>query len=276
MTEPEESDGGPAVSPAPPASPASSASQGPPPGARDDRGDRNDGDRASALRVLAVAALLLLLTAAGGLLLLPGDATVEPEDFLAEVFAGVTLPLPGGLEVDEGRRLPTGERFVRFAAATPAPSGAMELTIIEVPRARGEAVLKEQLTGLRFESSEGGSGRGQGRPGRPGAGGGWGAKEPTYKLREKGTFRWHGYDADFARLWHPLKTPEADRGADDAELGPTVEPGSTVEEGGYQTIRVNLSTGGRCLMGYLRFEEGQAAHPDDAAAILSSLRPLDD
>ncbi|MDB4453964.1 hypothetical protein N9188_00845, partial [bacterium] len=73
-------------------------------------------DRASALRVLAVGALLLLLAAAGGLLLLPGDSTLEPDDFLAEVFAEVTTPLLGGLVVDEGRRLPTGERLVRFAA----------------------------------------------------------------------------------------------------------------------------------------------------------------
>ena len=229
-------------------------------------------DRASALRVLAVGALLLLLAAAGGLLLLPGDSTLEPDDFLAEVFAEVTTPLLGGLVVDEGRRLPTGERLVRFAAETPVSGGVVELTIIEVPSARGEAVLKEQLTGLRFESSDMGGGRGGSGRGGPGAfGGSWGKKKPSYKLREKGTFRWHGYDADFARLWHPVEPAPTAGG--DREAG--VETGVAEEAAGYETVRVNLSTGGRCLLAYLRFDEGQAATQESAATILSSLRPVD-
>ena len=246
-------------------------------------------DRASALRVITVAGLLLLLAAAGSLLLSSGDGTLEPDDFFAEVFAGVSLPLDGGLkgghegglegglEVDEGRRLPTGERFVRFAASTPAPDGPVELTIVEFPRARGEAVLKDQLTGLSFESSgmrSGGMGSsgGRGGQGRPGAGGSpWGKKEPTYKLREKGTLRWHGFDADFARLWHPDKAPA--RGGADTEPGAGFGGGET--SGGYETIRVNLSTGGRCLLGYLRFQEGHAPTGEQAAAILAGLRPVD-
>lgn len=230
-------------------------------------------DRASALRVVTVAALLLVLASAGALLLRPWETTLEPEVFLSEVFASVEEPLPGGLVLDEARRLPTGERLVRYVAAeATGASGAEELTIVEVPTSRGEDVLKDQLTGLRFESE--GMGSGGRRPGSWG-GKGWGEKERASKLREKGTFAWHGYEADFARLWHKGVAPEVGEAVTGPKSGPSGdgEP-PRVTPGAYETIRVNLSTGGRCLLAYIRFGEGRGATEEAAAAIVSSFRPV--
>jgi len=235
-------------------------------------------DRASALRVVTVAALLLLLAAAGGLLVRPWETTFQPEAFLSEVFAGVDEPLAGGLVLEEARRLPTGERFVRYGPAEgpggATSSGAVELTIVEIPASRGEEVLKEQLSGLRFESE--GMESGGGRPGSRGGRGGWGEKKRASKLREKGTFTWHGYDADFARLWHKgtaSGASEREPGSEPAQAQGGEGAGGTA--GSYETIRVNLSTGGRCLLAYIRFEEGLGATEEEAAAIVSSFRPLD-
>lgn len=235
-------------------------------------------DRASALRVVTVAALLLLLAAAGALLVRPWETTLEPEVFLSEVFAGVDEPLPGGLMVDEARRLPTGERFIRYEAAEPSEaSGAVELTIVEVPASRGDGVLKEQLTGLRYESE--GMGSGQRRPGSWGGRSSWGEKERASKLREKGTFSWHGYDADFARLWHEDKASETSGEGPGSEASSPESPESPERPGAaprsYETIRVNLSTGGRCLLAYIRFGEGRSATEEAAAAIVASFRPVD-
>ncbi|MBL6755920.1 MAG: hypothetical protein ISQ11_05890 [Planctomycetes bacterium] len=235
-------------------------------------------DRASALRVVTVAALLLLLAAAGALLVRPWETTLEPEVFLSEVFAGVDEPLPGGLMVDEARRLPTGERFIRYEAAEPSEaSGAVELTIVEVPASRGDGVLKEQLTGLRYESESMGSG--QRRPGSWGGRSSWGKKERASKLREKGTFSWHGYDADFARLWHEDKASGTSGEGPGSEASSPESPESPERPGAaprsYETIRVNLSTGGRCLLAYIRFGEGRSATEEAAAAIVASFRPVD-
>lgn len=232
-------------------------------------------DRASALRVVTVAALLLLLAAAGALLVRPWETTLEPEVFLSEVFAGVDEPLPGGLMVDEARRLPTGERFIRYEAAEPSEaSGAVELTIVEVPASRGDGVLKEQLTGLRYESE--GMGSGQRRPGSWGGRSSWGEKERASKLREKGTFSWHGYDADFARLWHEDKASGTSGEGSGSEAGSPESPERPgAAPSSYETIRVNLSTGGRCLLAYIRFGEGRSATEEAAAAIVASFRPVD-
>jgi len=216
-------------------------------------------DRASALRVVAVALLLLILAAAGGLLVRPWETTIEPEGFLSEVFAGVDEPLPGGLVLDDARRLPTGERLVRYAAAE--SEGVVELTIVEVPASKGEQVLKDQLTGLRFESE--GMGGGERRSGSWGGGNRWGEKKRASKLREKGTFPWHGYDADYARLWH---------GGAASGGG---EQGAKEDASSYETVRVNLSTGGRCLLAYIRFADGVRATEEDAAAIVAGFRPVE-
>jgi len=232
-------------------------------------------DRASALRVVTVAALLLLLAAAGALLVRPWETSLEPEVFLSEVFAGVDEPLPGGLMVDEAWRLPTGERFIRYEAAEASEaSGAVELTIVEVPVSRGDGVLKEQLTGLRYESE--GMGSSQRPPGSWGGRSSWGEKERASKLREKGTFSWHGYDADFARLWHEGKaagTSGEGPGSEASSPESPERPGAAPRS--YETIRVNLSTGGRCLLAYIRFVEGRGATEEAAAAIVASFRPVD-
>ncbi|MGB0330779.1 MAG: hypothetical protein ACPGPE_03050 [Planctomycetota bacterium] len=238
------------------------------------RGEPGGGeDHASALRVVAVAALLLVLASAGTLLLRPWETTLEPDVFLSEVFAGVEEPLPGGLVLDEAWRLPTGERLVRYVTAEPSGApGAEELTIVEVPASRGEDVLKDQLTGLRFESE--GMGSAGRRPGSWG-GKGWGEKERASKLREKGAFAWQGYEADFARLWHKGTPSEVDDAVTGSKPGPSGDgepPRATL--GAYETIRVNLSTGGRCLLAYIRFGDGQGATEEAAAAIVSSFRPV--
>lgn len=242
-------------------------------------------DRASALRVVTVAGLLLLLVAAGGMLLRPGDATLEPDAFLAEVFADVDQPFPAGLVIDEARRLPTGERLARFEADGSHSGRAVELTIVEFPVARGEDVIKEQLSSLRFKSGDMGSGGpGRGGPGRGGPSGGWGSwgqksKESKSKLREKGTLSWFGYDADFARLRHEDGTRGADLvGGAGAPTPPPVDTsaGEPEQEAGaaYETIRINLSTGGRCLLAYIRFDEGYEPSKDDAAEVLAGLHPV--
>jgi len=233
------------------------------------------GDRASALRVVAIAGLLLLLAGAGGLLLKPGDGSLDPQDFLSEVFAGIDEPLSGDLTAVEARRLPTGERLARFAAPTPEGAGVTELTIVEFPTARGAAVLKEQLSGLSFESGKESSGSGRGRPGgdRGGSWGSWGEKkERAFKLQEKGTLSWNGFDADFVRLLHKRSSTSA--GGDRAG-GADAQAGEEEEAPAHETIRVNLSTGGRCLVAYLRFEEGYESSADDARGVLSGIRPIE-
>jgi hypothetical protein len=224
------------------------------------------GEAASSLRVVTLAGLLLVLLGSWALLLRPGDGSIEPSVLLEELFEAVEDPLPGSLNPVEARRLPTGERYVRLEAAAPVGAGPSEVTVVEFPAVRGEQVLKEQILNLSFRSPEEGGG---GRPGM-GGGGGWGSsgsrrswgKKPrsTARLQEKGTFRWNGFEAQFARLLHGAKAGDAAA----ATGGPS-----------YETVRVNLSTGGRCVLAYLRYPEDASPSREEVAATVAAFHPAE-
>lgn len=226
-----------------------------------------DGGAASGLRVVALGGLLVLLLASGAALLGPAEQPLVPSEVLDELFASGE-PEPGEVLVPvEARRLPTGERLVRLEPMEAWASGPAEVTIVEYPAERGSEVLKQQIAGLRFRSAEGGQGGGRG--GRPGWGsrGGWGEEDRGAALQEKGTFRWHGYEAEFARLRHG---DEAGSQAG-AKAGPKARPSAPT----FESVRVNLSTGGRCVIAYLRYPEEVVPSRGEVAATLGQLQPLD-
>lgn len=215
-------------------------------------------ERASPVRVVALAFAFLGLIGAVAFLARPRSAALDHASTLGELFASGDPSLPFALEASEGTWLPGGERVLRFAAADDAPAaGPTEFTVVEYPRRRAKAVLDEQFRRLRFEKREGGSGGGPGGgPPRGGRGGGDGGGDRP-ALREKGTFDWHGYEATYARLRHP-------------------EPGAEGSEGDetyYETVRLNLSTGGRCVIAYLRFPPGVVASKEIATEVAGALRP---
>ena len=41
----------------------------------------------------------------------------------------------------------------------------------------------------------------------------------------------------------------------------------------YETVRVNLSTGGRCVVAYLKFQRGMSGSKDAAAELLTAFVP---
>lgn len=213
-----------------------------------------DPDVASPLRVLGASAVLLGLVGAVLFLALPRGGSLAASDVLEELFDGVDDPLPFALRVEGARALPTGARVVSFSRAEGEPAtedGApTEVTVVEFPAEKGEAIIGEQFRSLRFEG--GLDRRGRVRRGPPTEGkGGDGEKGGSSKprLQEKARFVWHGYDATFARMRHGS--------GDDF----------------YDTVRVDLSTGGRCIIAYVRFPEGIDGDREVAAAFVRALRP---
>ena len=249
------------------------------------------------LWILGTMILLLVLTAGVAFLAMPRGSVLEPEEARAELFGSVAQPLPFGLALKGGRRLPTKELVVTYGREGEGSSDGLgepiELTFMEFPRQRAESVLEEQFQKLRFEDSErgGGRGRGRGRGGRGGRGGGGdgegdgggsrGSSRP--KLQDAGFLDWQGFSANFARLRHA---------APKQELGPASEPESEpdpkeeTERGGgekgsspkgsktYDTVRVNLSTGGRCIIAYVRFPVGATGSKEVVQELLESFKPL--
>ncbi|MEM9380683.1 MAG: hypothetical protein AAGB93_12095 [Planctomycetota bacterium] len=213
-----------------------------------------DLDVASPLRVLGASSVLLALVAAAVFLALPRSAALDADELLGELFAEVEDPLPFALRVDGARALPTGARVVTFSrlpeAAAPDEGTPTEATVVEFPAENGDAIIGEQFRGLRFEGGLDRRGRARPGPSKEGKGGEEGkerSKKP--RLQEKARFVWHGYDATFARMRH---------GGDDAF---------------YDTVRVDLSTGGRCIIAYVRFPDGVDGDRDVAAALVRAFHP---
>lgn len=234
---------------------------------------------ASPVRVVGIAVVLLLVLGAIAYLAVPRGGALEPETVAGELFATVESPLPFGFVPREARRLPSGERLLRYAPEGDSPAeGPRELTIIEYPPKRGESVLTDQFRSLRFESGEGGGwggGRGgrRGRGGRPGMGG-----ESRPKLQEKGHVVWHGYEATYARLRHgdrsgPWGLGGGEDGESDESSTPRGDGAGEAPAATYETVRVNLSTGGRCIVAYVRFADGATASKDDASALVRAFAP---
>lgn len=241
-----------------------------------------DASATSALGVLGVGVLLLGLLGSVLFLAIPRGGELGADEVLDDLFAGVTRPLPYEFAAEDARLLPSGERVVTFGPLSEdAGDGPVALTIIEYPPAKGEKVLLDQFRRLRFESGDEmghGGGRGGGRHGK---GKGDGKDKPKPKLQEKAFLVWHGFDATFARLRHEHTPPE--KPEKDGELGD--EPGDeSGDESGerrprpspkkfHEVIRVNLSTGGRCIIAYVRFAEGATGDKDAAAEIVAAFTP---
>lgn len=229
-------------------------------------GDRQSGGEASAssaLGVLGVGAMLLGLLGAVLFLAIPRGGELGADEVLDDLFAAVASPLPYELAVDDARLLPSGERVVTFG---PVPEGvgsrSVALTIVEYPPSKGEKVLADQFRRLRFESGDemkhGGGRHGKSKGKRKGK------EKPKPKLQEKAFLIWHGYDATFARLRHEHASPKREDDSGDQRPRPKTF---------HEVIRVNLSTGGRCIIAYVRFAEGATGDKDAAAEIVAAFTP---
>lgn len=244
----------------------------------DGDGPRADGAGASsALGVLGVGALLLGLLGAVLFLAIPRGGELGADEVLDDLFAGVTTPLPYEFAAEDARLLPSGERVVTFGPVSEdVGDGPVALTIIEYPPAKGEKVLLDQFRRLRFESGDEmghGGGRGGGRHGK---GKGDGKDKPRPKLQEKAFLVWHGFDATFARLRHEHSPPEKpEEPEEDGESGDESgerRPRPSTKKF-HEVIRVNLSTGGRCIIAYVRFAEGATGDKDAASEIVDAFTP---
>lgn len=243
------------------------------------------------LWILGTMILLLVLTAGVAFLAMPRGSILEPEEARAELFESVADPLPFGLALKGGRRLPTKELVVTYSREGKGNSDALaeplELTFMEFPRQRAESVLEEQFQKLRFEDSERGGGRGRGRGrgrgGRGGRGGGGegdggsggsrGSSKP--KLQDAGFLDWQGFSANFARLRHAAPKQESEPGPEEAtQRGGGEEGDSPKSSKTYDTVRVNLSTGGRCIIAYVRFPVGATGSKEVVQELLESFEPL--
>ncbi|MEM6671292.1 MAG: hypothetical protein AAF726_00530 [Planctomycetota bacterium] len=226
-----------------------------------------DPNVASVLRVLGAGAVLVGLLGAVLFLAFPRGGGVAATDVLGELFAGVDEPLPFALRADGARALPTGARVVTFSRVDGAgdvdPSAPAEVTLVEFPARSGEKIISEQFRSLRFEGGSNGRGRGRGRGGPP-AEEKKGEGDAKPKLQEKARFVWHGYDATYARMRHG-----GDVGAPKGEETDTERDGRDF----YDTIRVDLSTGGRCIIAYVRFPDGVDGDKDVAAELVRAFRP---
>jgi len=233
----------------------------------------------SALGVIGVGVLLLGLMGAVLFLAIPRGGDLGADEVLDDIFAGVATPLPYEFAAEDARLLPSGERVVTFGPVSEdAGDGPVALTIIEYPPSKGEEVLADQFRRLRFESGDEmghGGGRGGGRHGK-GKGKGDGEDKPKPKLQEKAFLAWHGFDATFARLRHEHAPPEKPKKPEeDDESGD--EPGERTPRPSpktfHEVIRVNLSTGGRCIIAYVRFAEGATGDKEAAAEIVAAFTP---
>lgn len=229
--------------------------------------DAGADDRATPLRVVGLLMGLLLIGGAAASLLRPRGAELVPGEALADLFAAVEEDPGAGFASVEARRLPAGETLVRFTGG----ESPIELLLVRYPRSRADAVLEDQFRSLRFDDGGGhGGGRG-GPPGGHGGHGGHGGDGP--KLRDAGVLDWHGLEARYARLRHPVDSGAEEEGDE--------EPGGASEERGgapgptYDTIRVNLTTPQQCLVAYARFGPGAEATPGAVGQLLSRFRPLE-
>ena len=256
----------------------------------------------SSLWILGTMLILLAVIAGVAFLLKPRGAVLEAAEARAELFRDVADPLPFGLVVKEARRLPAHEIVLTYArgedgaagAAAAATASPVQLTFMHFPEQRAESVLEDQFQKLRFETAGGGS-RGRGGGGRGGQRGGGrsssggGEKSggsPKPKLQDAGFLDWQGFSANYARLLHTVPNPkqgpkqdskEGPSGDSTAAGGPPKggKPGSgSKKPKTYETVRVNLSTGGRCIIAYVRFPEGVAGSKEIVSDLLSSFSPL--
>ncbi|MFT5734156.1 MAG: hypothetical protein ACI8WY_002837 [Planctomycetota bacterium] len=270
-----------------------------------------DGSTRSVSPLWVLGTLILLAFLGGGVnfLVQPRGAVLDPVETASKMFESVAQPVPFGLAPTEARRLPSREIVLTYERARSAGDAAAKslgiepgsepesLTLMEFPAARAESVLEEQFQKLRFDSPGGGGGRG-GRGGRGGSGGRRGRSggppggdkgggkdgEPKKpKLQDAGFFEWQGFSANFARLRHTPAAEEASDGGDSAKEQPSAEGSESERDpkgrsGGkpaktYDTVRVNLSTGGRCIIAYVRFPLGAEGTIEAAGALLGAFMP---
>ncbi len=203
------------------------------------------------------------------------------------------------------------EESAGSGGAEPVDAAPLSLTIMGFPAGRAQKVLEEQFQKLRFDSGDdkfGGGGRGgrRGRGGRggrrgggggPGGGDGFGGGDKKPKLQDAGFMDWQGFSANYAQLRHTPqsagqgKPPEnADQAAASSDGAPSDgAPEDGVADDGasdridsekkkpiktYDTVRVNLSTGGRCIIAYVRFPIGAEGSKEAAMELLGSFVPL--
>ena len=268
----------------------------------------------SSLWILGTMALIGLLVGGVLFLLKPRGSVLEPAEAQAELFESVADPLPYGLVATEARRLPSREVVLTYALDEDAAGdGPMQVTFMQFPEQRAESVLEDQFQKLRFETSDRGGGRGRGGRGRGGRGGGGGGDpgdgkmsggSSKPKLQDAGFLDWQGFSANYARLQHTVSedaapegagpdAPDGEESSGDAPVvaGPGIEapagdkPEGDAPKGGkpkgdakkpktYDTVRVNLSTGGRCIIAYVRFPVGGTGSKEVVAELLESFEPL--
>ncbi|MEZ6015810.1 MAG: hypothetical protein R3F49_11890 [Planctomycetota bacterium] len=249
--------------------------------------------RESGLGVIGVALGVLLLLACVGTLYMLGRSGAQPLDaqaVLSERFERAG-PFPFELAVQGASRESGGRELVRLespraATVTPArpwPDGdaaaapdwdglpsvegaaPVRAALAWYPLKSAEKVMREQFTALRFDSGHGGDGGGGGgASGGHGGGGSTGGhggsatsgeppKAPGPKLQDAGTVSWAGYAAPYVRLR-------------EFELDGT--------SGRFQeTVRVNLTTGPRCCVLYLRWAPGELGSREATSELLASLAP---
>ncbi|QDV08841.1 hypothetical protein Poly30_43960 [Planctomycetes bacterium Poly30] len=261
---------------------------GPSPAAADEVRRESRARPVSPLWVLGTLLVLLLLVGGVMFVLKPRGQVLDAAEAETLMFASVPASLPYGLERADARRLPSGEVVLKYAGEGKAGEGPESLTMIQFPAARAESVLDEQFQKLRFDSgsgmgggmggggggSRGGSGGGPGGPpGGGGRGGGMGGGGKKPKLQDAGFMDWRGYSANYARLRHAAASvplPETQ-----GESGPQTPSGTDrADKTMYETVRVNLSTGGRCIIAYVRFPLGVEGTVAAVGELLGSFEPL--
>ena len=235
-----------------------------------ERPTETDARPVSVLWIIGTLSLILGLAGGAAFLMVPRGSSLDAAETVGEFFAKVAEPLPHGLVAQEARRLPSRELLLTYGLPAGAEAGAaddpIELTLMQFPAQRAETVLEDQFQKLRFESGGGGrGGRGGGRSRGGGRGGpnGYGGKNsngpPKPKLQDAGFLDWQGFSANYARLRHG---------------GSKDDKGAKSKPSGYDTVRVNLSTGGRCIIAYVKFPEGTTGSKEAVGELLSSFEPL--
>ena len=99
-------------------------------------------------------------------------------------------------------------------------------------------------------------------------------KKPKPKLQDAGFLDWQGYSANYARLRHSVADAKGEAAGTRAGTKKGQKKRRGKDEKAYETVRVNLSTGGRCIIAYVRFPIGRVGTKTAVSELLSAFEPL--
>lgn len=169
-------------------------------------------------------------------------------------------------------------------------AGLSSVTFVRYPVAEAKDVVKKQFRSMRFSTKAfgGGRGRSKGIVSRLRQWRHWrfGSKSKGKKnerlefkkpsLRDAGSLLWRGHEADFV-LVRKGRAKGGPTGGPPGEEGPGSRS-ATQEKAHkgprfYDILRVNLSTPGQCLVGYVRFDMEFEGSKDAAEGVLQHFAP---